>query len=197
MDLADRYAYSTYVLRRQFFKVFGAAFHIYDPDGNVVLYSKQKAFKLKEDIRLYTDETMSQEVLTIRTQSVWDISGTYDVFDPMANETVGALRRRGMKSMLKDEWLIIDADGSESGVIKEDSTLKALARRIDDSIAMFLPQGYHATWHDSPVAVFKQNFNPFVQKIKIDFTPDEQNLLDPRLGLAAAILLCAIEGRQG
>lgn len=46
------------------------------------------------------------------------------------------------------------------------------------------------------VCVFQENFNPFVMKIAVDFVPDTMNLLDRRLGLAAAILLCAIEGRQ-
>ena len=46
------------------------------------------------------------------------------------------------------------------------------------------------------VATYQQNFNPFVQKIAIDFTHDTGGKLDPRLGLAASVLLCAIEGRQ-
>ncbi|MEM9883094.1 MAG: hypothetical protein AAF800_09285 [Planctomycetota bacterium] len=177
--------------------MFGASFHIFDPDGNVVLFSKQKAFKLKEDIRIYADESMVDEVLTIRTGSIWDLAGTYDVFDPTTNETVGALKRKGLKSMFKDEWLLLDAQGQERGKIKEDSTLKAVVRRVIEVASALMPQAYHATWNDRPVATFKQNFNPFIQKIAIDFTADTDNLLDPRLGLAAAVLLCAIEGRQG
>ena len=197
MELENRYAFDHYLLRRKFFKIFGASFHIFDPDGNVVLFSKQKALKIREDIRLYEDESMSREVLRIKTSSIWDIAGTYDVFDPIANETVGALRRKGLKSILKDEWHFVDEHGKEVGRIEEDSALKALARRFVDFAAVLLPQGFHATWGGQPVATFKQQFNPFIQKIAIDFTPDTNNRLDPRLGLAAAVLLCAIEGRQG
>ena len=197
MQLEERYAFPTYLLRQKVLKIFGNAFHIYDPDGNVVLYSKQKAFKLKEDIRIYADESMDQEVLTIRTSSIWDISGSYGVYDPVSDENVGALKRHGMKSMLKDEWTLIDANGREAGKITEDSMLKALIRRANDAAAAILPQTYEATWDGTLVATYKQNFNPFVKKITIDFTADEDNLLDPRLGLAAAVLLCAIEGRQG
>lgn len=196
MDIPERYALDRYVLRRKVLKIFGASFHIYDEQGNVVLFSKLKAFKLKEDIRLYPDESMSQEILTIKTNSVWDISGTYEVFDPTENQVVGGLRRKGMKSILKDEWLFLDAQGNEVGKIVEDSTFKALVRRFVEAAAFLMPQGYHADLGGNPVAVFKQNFNPFVQKINIDFTPDTGNLLDPRLGIAAAILLCAIEGKQ-
>ncbi|MEM9915595.1 MAG: hypothetical protein AAF911_11590 [Planctomycetota bacterium] len=196
MDIAERYAFENYQLRRKFFKLFGASFHIFDPEGNVVLFSKQKAFKLKEDIRIYSDESMGEEVLRIKTKSVWDIAGTYDVFDPTTNETVGALKRKGFKSMLKDEWLFLNEHGQEVGKIEEDSMLKAVVRRTIEAASTFMPQAYTATWNGQLVATFKQNFNPFIQKINLDFTPDTQNLLDPRLGLAAAVLLCAIEGRQ-
>ena len=33
-------------------------FHIYDEAGNVAFYSKMKAFKLKEDLRIYSGEDM-------------------------------------------------------------------------------------------------------------------------------------------
>jgi hypothetical protein len=36
-----------------------------------------------------------------------------------------------------------------------------------------------------------------VKKIAIDFRHDTGGRLDRRLGLAAAVLMCAIEGRQG
>jgi hypothetical protein len=47
------------------------------------------------------------------------------------------------------------------------------------------------------VCLFKQNFNPFIMKISLDYSMDTNRLLDRRLGIAGAILLCAIEGRQG
>ena len=139
---------------------------------------------------------MAQEVLQIKTQSVWDISGTYQVVDTLEGVTVGGLRRRGMKSMFKDEWLILDAQGQEVGKIEEDSTLKAVLRRINDGLASLMPQGYHATIGGEQVATYQQNFNPFVRKIAVDFGDDTGNRLDPRLGLAAAVLLCAVEGKQ-
>ena len=47
------------------------------------------------------------------------------------------------------------------------------------------------------VCTFRQHFNPFVMKISVDFSGDEDEMLDRRLGIAAGILLCAIEGKQG
>ena len=191
--MSDRFSHQKYLVRRKILKLFGAAFHIYDPYGNVAFYSKMKAFKLKEDIRLYTGEDMQEEVLTIKARSILDFSAAYDVVDPTTNEKVGALKRKGLKSILKDEWIFMDANDREIGLIKEDSTFLAMFRRVLTSL---VPQTYNGFIGDTQVCTFKQNFNPFVIKITLDFSRDTQNLLDRRLGIAAAVLLCAVEGKQ-
>jgi hypothetical protein len=43
---------------------------------------------------------------------------------------------------------------------------------------------------------YKQNFNPFVLKIRVSIDPESRDIIDPRLVLAGGILLAAIEGRQ-
>jgi hypothetical protein len=193
---AARFQYQVYELRKKFFKIFGAAFQIFGPDGEVVLYSEQKAFKLKEDIRVYADEGRRKEVLTIKARSWLDFSAAYDVVDPASGIKVGALKRRGFKSMLKDEWILMNAADQDVGLIQEDSLLMALIRRFVP-FGELVPQTYLATIGDQPVAEFRQHFNPIIQRITFDFSPDASGRLDRRLGLAAGILLCAIEGREG
>lgn len=187
------FKHSQYLVRSKFFKLFGKAFHIYDPQGNLVLYSKMKAFKLREDIRLYTGEDMQTEVLLIAARKILDFASTYDVTDSKTKEKVGALRRKGIKSIIRDEWVFLDNNDREIGTIREDSTFLALVRRF---LINLIPQSYQGEINGSPVCSFKQNFNPFLLKIQLDFTPDTRGALDRRLGLAAAVLLCAIEGRQ-
>ena len=186
----ELYTHNEYLLRRKVLTFAGAKFHIYDPDGNLAFYSKMKAFKLKEDIRVYHDEEMQQELLLIQARSVIDFSATYDVFDQTTGEKIGAYRRKGLKSMLQDEWLVMDANDNEVGLVKEDSTLLALVRRF---VANIIPQTFHATIAGQQVWSFKQNFNPFVHKIKVSFHDPN---FEKRMGIAGAILLAAIEGRQ-
>ena len=57
-------------------------------------------------------------------------------------------------------------------------------------------QNYDITMGQNVVADLKQRFNLFRYELDIDFSMDTANKLDPRLGIAAAILLAAIEGRQ-
>ncbi len=47
------------------------------------------------------------------------------------------------------------------------------------------------------VASMDQAFNPFVYRLLVDFSFDSRCRLDRRVGIAAAILLAAVEGRQG
>ena len=191
--VSNRFQYPSYLLRRKVFKLFGGAFHIYNPQGEVVFYAKMKAFKLKEDIRLYTGEDMQAEVLVIRARKIIDFSSAYDVVDASTNEKVGALKRKGLKSIIRDEWILMDAADREIGLIQEDSTLLALVRRF---LTNLVPQSYQATMNGMPVCTVKQKFNPFVFKLTIDFSPDFNRALDRRLGIAAGLLLSAVEGRQ-
>lgn len=190
----DRFLHTTYLIRRKVLKLFGGVFHVFGPDGSVVLYSKMKAFKLREDIRIYTGEDMQTELLTISARNIIDFGATYDVTDAVTGEKLGALRRKGLRSILRDAWLVLDDSDREIGLIEEDNMLLALVRRF---LSNLVPQSYTGQINGQPVLEFKQNFNPFVMKLNLDFSPDTGGLLDRRLGLAAGILLCAVEGKQG
>ncbi len=182
-----------YVIRRKVLALFAQQFHVYDEMGNMVGYVKQKAFKLKEDIRLYSDESMATELLLIRARQILDISAAYDVIDSETGQKVGVLKRKGFKSILKDEWIIMDAGDHDMGMIQEDSMLLALLRRF---LTALIPQKFQFQIRQRPVGMLKQAFNPFVFKAQADFSEDPGKVLDRRLGLAAVVLLLAIEGRQ-
>lgn len=118
-----------YLFRRKVFKIFGGAFHVYDENKQLLLYARQKAFKLREDFRVYSDATMQTEMLTILTPQILDISATYGVRDATTGEVVGALKRKGLKSIFKDEWLFLGPQGQEIGRLKERSVMGALMSR--------------------------------------------------------------------
>lgn len=183
---------SEYIIRKKVFSVMGAKLHIYNSSEELVLFSQMKAFKLKEDIALYTDESMERELLRIKARKMIDLSATYDVYDSETGESLGALRRKGLKSIFKDEWVILDTGDNEIGFIKEDSVFMALLRRV----ITLIPQKYNVEIGGMVIPAFRQNFNPFVTKIIADFSEDRKGVLDRRIGVAAAILLCAIEGKQ-
>jgi uncharacterized protein YxjI len=187
------FQFPSYLLKRQVFALTGK-FRFYDPQGNLVMFSEQRMFKLREDIRVYSNENKTTEVLSIKARQIIDFSAAYDVVDTAYNQKVGTLRRKGWNSMLRDEWQVLDANENQIGVLFEDSMGMALLRRF--LLGSWLPQNYDITLGETRVADLKQNFNLFRYELNLDFSMDPSQKLDRRLGIAAGILLAAIEGRQ-
>jgi hypothetical protein len=181
-----------YVIRRKFLRLFGNEFRVFDAAGQQVLFSRQKAFKLREDIRVWSGDDMQTELLRIAARQIVDFSAAFDVVDSTTNTKVGAFKRKGLKSIVRDEWILMDANDQEIGLFQEDSMGMAILRRFINII----PQKFHMDVGAAHVANLRQNWNPFVVKVTVDFSPDTQRLLDKRLGIAVAILHSAIEGRQ-
>lgn len=191
--MSGPFDHSTYLLRKQALKLFGGDFRVYDPAGALVLFADMKAFKLREDISVHPDESKSTELLRIKARNIIDFSSAYDVFDSATGQKIGVLKRRGLMSLLKDEWVIMDAMDNDIGIIQEDNWALALIRRFAVDL---IPQSFHGMMGGTEVFKFHQHFNPFIFKLDLDFTPDVTGKLDRRMGIAAAILMCSIEGRQ-
>jgi uncharacterized protein YxjI len=187
------FQHERYLLKRQVLALTGKL-RIYDPLDNLVLFSEQKMFKLREDIRVYSDDQKTQEVLSIKARQVIDISAAYDVVDSSSGQKVGALRRKGLRSLLRDEWEVLDQGDQIVGLLFEDSIGLALLRRL--LLGSLLPQNYDLTMGMDRVADLKQRFNLFAYNLDIDFSMDNARKLDHRLGIAAAILLAVVEGKQ-
>lgn len=191
MDSA--FQYTQYVLKKQVLALTGTV-RIYNPLDQLVLFSQQKIFKLKEDIRIYADETKNRELLNIQARQIIDFSAYYDVIDSQYSTKVGGLRRKGFRSILQDEWEVFDPQEKPLGILKEDSLRQALLRRF--LLGILIPQNYDLNIGDERVADYKQRFQLFRYVLDIDFQMDTGEKLDHRLGIAAAVLLATIEGRQ-
>lgn len=188
----------SYTIRRKVLKLLGAAFHIYDAQGRVVGYCKQKALKLKEDIRIYTDESCGTQLLVIKARSVIDFSAVYDVTLP-DGRSIGSLRRKGMAStFLRDHWLVFNGEGRQIAELTEDGSFLAFARRYIDWVARLSPQKFTLTRTDGGgvIARYRQHFNMFVYRLSVAVEKDDPDL-DDLMILTAGCLICAIEGRQG
>ncbi|MEJ5239650.1 MAG: hypothetical protein WHS87_00420 [Anaerolineales bacterium] len=187
------FQYDRYLLKRQVLALTGK-FRIYNPQGDLVLFCEQKMFRLREDFRLYADESKTQEVLIVKARQILDFAATYDVIDSLSGERIGTWRRRGFASLLRDRWELLDAQERPVGFMTEDSLGLALLRRF--LLGALLPQNYDLFVGEQRLADLRQRFHLFRYELEIDFSMDASRRLDRRLGLAAAILLAAIEGKQ-
>lgn len=187
-----------FTIRRKVMQLAGASFHVYDASGGLVAYCKQKAFKLREDIRLFTDESMATPLLSMKARTIMDFSTTYDVLLP-SGDSLGSLRRKGItSSLVQDHWLVFDAAGNQVAEIKERGAWLSFFRRVNDLVAALSPQTFDLTRAGTGenIASFRQHFNLLVSRMGVTIHQADDHL-DDLLILASACLIAAIEGRQG
>jgi len=187
------FQFSNYLLKRQVFALTGKL-RFFNPQEQLALYVEQKMFRLREDIRLYSDESKSQELLLIKARNIIDWAAAYDVIESATGQKIGTLRRKGWSSMLRDEWEVLDVNEQPIGRLFEDNMGLALLRRF--LLGALLPQNYDMTLGETRVADLRQRFNPFAYQMDLDFSMDAGNRLDHRIGIAAATLLAIVEGKQ-
>lgn len=188
---SKEFMHNQYMFRKKLLKLFGGAFHLYDASGNVVMYSKQKAFKLKEDIRIFDSEQMSRELISIQTPQILDFWARYNIKDSQNGEAVGEIKRKALASIIQDEWEINSTSGQKIGTLKE----KNLGMAILSRIIPLIPQTYIIYDLAGNVqAEVERHFNPII--LKYTMLIKDKPTLDRRLMIACGILLCAIEGRE-
>jgi hypothetical protein len=72
--------------------------YIQDATGQSVCYVKQKLFRLKEKVEVFSDDTQQHLISTISADRIIDWSARYTFRDAAGNE-LGAVGRRGMRSL--------------------------------------------------------------------------------------------------
>ena len=193
--MSDLYEADSYMVRQKVLKLLGEEFHIYSDDSmqQLIGYSKQKALKLKEDIKVYTEDKKT-ELICIKARSIIDFGSVYEITDSQSGEAICTFKRKGLKSLFKDSWKVMDSSGNQIGTISEDSGLLALVRRFVPGGSLLIPQEFVLSTETGSI-VFTQKMNPVIHKMNV--TKIQSSGIDPRVVLAATMLLIAIEGRQG
>lgn len=193
--------------QRRFLVLVGAKIEVIDPVTKAkVGFIKMKAWKLREDIRLYADESEQNELLRIHGRNIIDFGGTYDVFEGEAGKPVYSLRRKGLKStFVRDHWDILDSSEKAIGAVQETSSRLALIRRwigiipiagpIIDLALAFVPQTYDVTVGEQRIAAIAHRKNPILVRMELDMSMAPANA-DKRLGVAATSLLSIIDAAK-
>jgi hypothetical protein len=90
------------------FKVLAIArqLSVLDSSGHLLMYAKQKAFKLKEAITIYADEEQTRPIYRIAADRIIDFSATYEISDAQGGY-MGAVRQKGMQSLWRSRYEVV------------------------------------------------------------------------------------------
>jgi hypothetical protein len=163
-------------------------------------FVEQARFKFKEDIRFYTDDSKSVELLRIKARQRFDPWASYDI-TASDGKKIGAIQKAFGESLVRSTYLIHAPTGTVTA--REKSLGVALFRRLVGLVpfigdfANWLPIPYHFTFERDgrELGVHKRRIGRFRDVYDIDMSGDPGRTLDRRLVLAAAVAMDALQAR--
>jgi hypothetical protein len=180
----------------------GTRVRVTDAAGRQVAYMRKKKFKLREDVRVYEDEGQSRLRFRLKADRVVDFGASYAVSGPNG-EPVGAVRRRGMRSMWKSTYEVSGPSGKTIGVIHEENpfvkVLDSLAEAIPFADALgglFFNPAYLVDLGGETVLRMTKERSIFESRFRLDrlgdFSEGEEDLL-----LAGLMMVLLLERDRG
>ncbi len=98
---------------------------VQDGAGQEVMYVKQKLFKLREAIHVFSDRSQTNEIYSIKADRVIDFSARYNFRDHQGI-SLGAVKRRGMRSIWKASYDVLEGDSPKYHIQEENAAVKLM-----------------------------------------------------------------------
>jgi uncharacterized protein YxjI len=163
-------------------------------------FVEQARFKFKEDIRFYTDDSKSTELLRIKARQRFDPRATYDITGADGSK-IGEIQKVFGRSLFRSTYAINSPSGTVTA--QELNPVVALFRRLVGFIpyvgdfADWLPIPYHFEFHRDGELLghHRRRIGTLRDVYDIDMSPDAGRTLDRRLVLAIAVGMDALQAR--
>lgn len=177
----DPFSVTRFTIKRPFFSLFGRQFRVFGPDGQLLLFVRHKMFTLRDEWNIFRDESEQAPLIRVKARQALAINIVTDVFDAVTGSTVGTVRNKGLKSIVRDTWEILgDSEDQVRGQFVEDSN--ALLRRF---IPLLLGH-WHMEVEGQAVAKLDQVFRFFTKEFTLEIT--NPGRVDPRFIIGCAML---------
>jgi hypothetical protein len=180
----------------------GTRIKIKDATGRQVAYVRKQKFKLKENVGVYSDEAQSTLLFRMKADRMLDFSARYAISGPDGHP-IGAVGRRGMKSLWSSAYVLDDAYGKEAGSIREENAWTKVFDGMMESLplgdalgGLFFNPAYLAELYGRDVLRIQKQPSVLESSFRIeklaDFSDDEEDLL-----LAGIIMMVLLERDRG
>ena len=109
------------------FKILAVAPQIFvrDANGTEMMYVKQKLFKLKEAINVFSDPSQTRQLYSINADRIIDFSARYNFTDSQGLN-LGAIKRQGMRSLWKASYDVLEGDNVKFHIQEENAFVKIM-----------------------------------------------------------------------
>jgi hypothetical protein len=180
----------------------GTRIRVTDATGRQVAYARKKKFKLKEEVRVYENESQNRLLFRMKADRMIDFSARYAISGPDGHP-IGAVGRRGMKSLWSSSYVLADSSAEEIGAIREEDAWVKVLDGVMESVpfgdamgGLFFNPAYLADLRGHDVlrvqkqrSILESSFH--IEKLA-DFSENEEDLL-----LAGIIMMVLLERDRG
>ena len=178
---------SHYIIKRKFWSVFERVFRVFTGDGQLIMYVKHPLMRLREEFMVFADEAQSRPLMRVKSRQMIAINFSYEITDANTDQLIGAVEKKGLRSIIRDRFVIRGPNGDEIGYAEEQGA--SILRR-------FFPwlTSKHAIFVDGQQAAFiQQRFRFFTKEFEVTLQPSR---LEPQFVLAVALLALMAEARR-
>ena len=106
-----------------------------DATGNTKAFVKQKLFKFKEHVEVFSDESRSERLYEIRADKWLDFNTTYTITGTN-DRHMGRLARKGWRSLWKASYELYDEKDQQDLVIQEKNAWVKVADSVTSEIPL-------------------------------------------------------------
>jgi hypothetical protein len=159
-----------------------------DDLGNTLAFVRNLSCPFNQEIRVFTDPTLSFELLAVKLVSRTANADQFTVTDCLVKKLAGTIWQRHPQKGFRQEWSLNSPTAHETGAIQEDSLFRALVRR---HLTELVPQSYTFYAGGSARGTATPGSVLWAHTTEIDLTQDHERLIDRRLVLAAIVLITA------
>lgn len=174
-----------------------------DARSNLILYAKQKAFKLKESVTIFADAEQTRPLYTINADRVLDFSGRYNFADAASGNYLGSVKRHGMKSFWKAHYETMDGERPVMTIREENAWIKVFDSLLGEVpvVGMFTGYLFHPAYlvtRDDGTVIMRMEKQPafFEGKFRVA-KHAELNEQEEMRALLSLVMLILLERRRG
>lgn len=164
--------------------------YFYDEQGRTLAFVRNTKCEWSKDLRVFTDPTLSFELLAIKPVREAGPGSHFKVIDSVNSEVVGKVRHLPVFGLQRQEWELLGPGPArnEVCVIREDSAVLGLMRRY---VTESLPQSYTFSVAKGSLGSAVRASGLFSPQMEIELNGDGGKLTDRRLVIAALVLISA------
>jgi len=181
-----------------------------DATGQEVLFVNQKIFKLKEDIRIFLDQSKSQEVFRIGAEKILDFNTRYNFYNSSNDNHLGSVKAKGWRSIWRATYHVDSPEGEQTHYIKEDNPWVKIMDTLFSEIpfvGIFTGYIFHPSYtcyrgnntqdESQPILTIKKEAGFFEGKYTIEVVDPDISRVEEARALLSFMLMVQFMRRRG